>query len=87
MVVNCFLLKSQRAFKCAKKNWRPNHNEKIFKLIENIEKHPFEGIGKPEALKYDLSGFWSKRINWEHRLVYKVTDTGVIKIYWLKGHY
>jgi toxin YoeB len=61
--------------------------KKIFKLIEDIEKHPFEGIGKPEALKYDLSGFWSRRINREHRLVYKVTDTGVIKIYSLKGHY
>lgn len=61
--------------------------KKIFKLIEDIEKHPFEGIGKPEALKYELSGFWSRRINREHRLVYKVTDTGVIKIYSLKGHY
>jgi toxin YoeB len=73
--------------KALKKTGDRSIMKKIFKLIEDIEKHPFEGIGKPEALKYDLSGFWSRRINREHRLVYKVTDTGVIKIYSLKGHY
>ncbi len=61
--------------------------KKILRLIQDIEKNPFEGIGKPEALKYDLSGYWSRRINREHRMVYKVTDKNVIEIYSLKGHY
>lgn len=46
---------------------------KINALIENIMKAPHKGVGKPEPLKYDLAGFWSRRINREHRLVYKVT--------------
>ena len=46
--------------------------EKIFALIEEIQHTPFTGSGKPEALKYALSGCWSRRIDREHRLVYKV---------------
>lgn len=46
--------------------------EKINQLINNIQRSPFEGIGKPEALKFDLIGKWSRRINDEHRLVYEV---------------
>jgi toxin YoeB len=46
--------------------------EKIKELLNDIRKTPFSGIGKPEPLKYDLKGFWSRRINSEHRLVYKV---------------
>lgn len=61
--------------------------KKIFKLIQDIEKTPFEGIGKPEALKYDLSGYWSRRINREHRMIYKIMDEDIIEIYSLKGHY
>ena len=79
--------KAKEHLKALKKTGDRSIMKKILKLIEDIEKHPFEGIGKPEALKYDLSGFWSRRINREHRLVYKVTDTGIIKIYSLKGHY
>lgn len=53
-----------------------------------IEENPFTGIGKPEALKYDLSGFWSRRINREHRIVYKVYEEKKgIEIHSLKGHY
>jgi len=59
---------------------------KIFELIENIQQTPFSGIGKPEALKGNLSGFWSRRINQEHRLVYKITDEH-INIYSCFGHY
>ncbi len=44
---------------------------KILQLLNDTLKHPFEGIGKPEALKYNLSGYWSRRINREHRLIYK----------------
>jgi len=45
---------------------------KINELIKAIQRTPFEGIGKPELLKYDLTAFWSRRIDREHRLVYKV---------------
>lgn len=47
-------------------------------LIKEISRSPFEGTGKPESLKANLAGFWSRRINSEHRLVYKVTDTEII---------
>ncbi|MDP3007528.1 MAG: Txe/YoeB family addiction module toxin [Methylococcales bacterium] len=47
-------------------------------LIKEISRSPFEGTGKPEPLKANLAGFWSRRINSEHRLVYKVTDTEII---------
>jgi len=48
--------------------------EKIRLLIEDIIKTPHSGLGKPEPLKYGLAGYWSRRINREHRLVYKVED-------------
>ncbi len=53
---------------------------KIFELFDAVVKDPFTGIGKPEALKGDLQGYWSRRINDEHRLVYKVTTDSVIII-------
>ena len=46
--------------------------EKIKDLLNEIKKTPFQGTGKPEPLKHDLKGFWSRRITGEHRLVYKV---------------
>ena len=45
---------------------------KIKELLKDIKRNPFQGIGKPEPLKYDLKGYWSRRITGEHRLVYKV---------------
>lgn len=60
--------------------------EKIIKLISEISRNPFEGTGKPEALKHQLKGYWSRRINDEHRLVYKVTDDQIIIIS-CKYHY
>ena len=54
--------------------------KKITELLEDISAHPFSGKGKPESLKYDLSGKWSRRINAEHRIVYSVNDE-VIEIY------
>ena len=59
---------------------------KIIKLIKEIERSPFSEIGKPELLKHELSGYWSRRINDEHGLVYKVTDTEMIIIA-CKYHY
>ena len=51
---------------------------KINELIKDIQRTPFDGIGKPEPLKYDLTGYWSRRINREHRLVYKIQDDELI---------
>ncbi|PHM69572.1 Txe/YoeB family addiction module toxin [Xenorhabdus sp. KJ12.1] len=48
--------------------------KRINDLIKNIKRTPFSGIGKPEPLKHHLTGFWSRRISDEHRLVYRVTD-------------
>ena len=59
---------------------------KIIALIKDIKRNPFLGLGKPEPLKHELSGYWSRRINDEHRLVYKVTDTMII-IASCKYHY
>ncbi|AFI83642.1 Txe/YoeB family addiction module toxin [Methylophaga nitratireducenticrescens] len=50
---------------------------RINKLITDVQRSPFEGIGKPEALKENLSGFWSRRIDDTHRLVYAVEDSAI----------
>ena len=51
--------------------------ERINKLLKDIAREPFSGIGKPEALKHNLSSFWSRRITNEHRLVYTVKDNSI----------
>ena len=48
--------------------------KRINTLSKEIQRNPFEGIGKPEPLKHSLTGYWSRRINDEHRIVYKVSD-------------
>jgi len=55
-------------------------------LIKDIQRSPFEGIGKPEPLKHALSGYWSRRINDEHRIIYKV-DSESVYIAQLRYHY
>jgi len=55
--------------------WQKNDKKilkKINRLIKEIQREPFDGIGEPEPLKYNWSGYWSRRITIEHRLVYKV---------------
>jgi len=52
--------------------------KKINRLIKEIQREPFEGIGEPEPLKYNWSGYWSRRITIEHRLVYKVSDDNLM---------
>ncbi|MEN9596579.1 MAG: Toxin YoeB [Pseudomonadota bacterium] len=52
--------------------------KRINLLIADILRHPFTGIGEPEPLKHNWSGYWSRRINLEHRIVYKVVENGVI---------
>ncbi len=59
---------------------------RISELVKDIRRNPFSGIGKPELLRHDLKGFWSRRITDEHRLVYKITDEEII-IYSCKFHY
>jgi toxin YoeB len=72
------------------KFWKTSGNKsiqkKIEELIKDIQAHPFTGIGQPEPLKYNLSGFWSRRINLEHRITYQVSKN-VIEITSLRGHY
>ena len=60
--------------------------QKINELIKDIQRNPFEGKGKPEPLKYDLKGFWSRRIDREHRLVYRFENKEIL-IYSCKYHY
>ncbi len=54
--------------------------KRINQLIKDTQRTPLEGLGKPELLKADLSGYWSRRINEEHRLVYAVTQTDLVII-------
>ncbi len=61
-------------------------HQKIVVLIKDIQRNPFTGLGKPEPLRHELHGYWSRRITKEHRLVYKVTDEEVI-IASCKYHY
>jgi toxin YoeB len=82
--------KAQRDREYWKKSGNKAIMNKITALIEDIQLHPFEGIGKPEPLKYNLSGRWSRRINQEHRIIYRVTEEKTIEILnilSLKGHY
>ena len=60
--------------------------KRINQLIRDIQRTPFQGIGNPEPLKYDLAGLWSRRIDREHRLVYQVTENEII-IYSCRYHY
>lgn len=70
--------------------WIKNGNKTILKKIAQLTRaiieNPYKGIGKPEALKYDLALKWSRRINQEHRYVYLVVDD-TLYVYSLKGHY
>lgn len=60
--------------------------QKINELIKDVLRNPFEGIGKPEPLKYELAGYWSRRISLEHRLVYRIIDNELY-IYSCMYHY
>ena len=69
-----------------KKSGNKQIQKKITELLEDIVQHPFTGIGKPEPLKYELQGCWSRRITDEHRLVYEIFNEN-IHILSMKGHY
>jgi toxin YoeB len=59
---------------------------RIHQLIRDIQREPFSGIGKPEPLRHAFQGYWSRRINEEHRIVYKILDDSVL-IAQLRYHY
>ncbi len=76
------------------KYWKKSGNKvvqkKINQLLDAIKQNPYEGIGQPEPLKYNLTGAWSRRITKEHRLVYEVNEKNeivVLDILSMKGHY
>ncbi|MCC0178399.1 Txe/YoeB family addiction module toxin [Waterburya agarophytonicola K14] len=64
--------------------WFQQNDKKLLKkinaLIKDIQRNPFNGIGKPEALKANLSGYWSRRINSEHRLVYQIAKDSILVV-------
>ena len=60
--------------------------KRITALLQDVQRHPFEGIGKPEPLRGSLSGYWSRRIDAEHRLVYAV-QADRIDVMQCRGHY
>ena len=72
------------------KHWKTSGQKqiqaRILSLLQSIQQTPFEGIGKPEPLKHNFKGMWSRRINNVHRLIYEVRDNE-IHIYSLKDHY
>ena len=59
---------------------------RVFDLVNAITDDPFKGIGKPEALKTNYKGYWSRRINDEHRIIYKIEENEIVIIS-CKGHY
>lgn len=76
------------------KYWKRSGNKaiqrKIEQLIVAIQERPFAGIGKPEPLKYELLGSWSRRINSEHRIIYQIYENNtilILEIQSLRGHY
>ncbi len=73
-------------------NWIVAGNKRAIKkvnlLIKDIQQNPYDGIGKPEPLKYELAGLWSRRIDRKNRMVYEIDEhTKIISILSLKGHY
>ncbi|MGF7074582.1 Txe/YoeB family addiction module toxin [Mucilaginibacter sp. 3215] len=79
---------SQKDIQFWKKSGNKIIQNKIQQLLNAISQDPFNGIGKPEMLKHNLTGLWSRRINQEHRIIYEVLEEeGRIKIHSLKGHY
>ena len=62
--------------------------ERISALLKDIMEHPYTGIGKPEPLKYELAGKWSRRINAEHRLIYSVNENIItVYVFSMRYHY
>lgn len=78
--------KAQEDIRYFSKTGQKSILKKIETLLSEIEQTPYSGTGKPEALKHQYSGVWSRRINKEHRIIYEVKERYVL-IYSLRGHY
>jgi len=63
-----------------KKSGQKNIQSRIVKLIKDIEVHPYTGLGKPEALKYELTGLWSREIDKGNRLIYEISSVQYFKV-------
>ena len=80
--------KAEKEIKAHYKSGSKASIKKLEKILKELSETPYEGTGKPEALKHDLAGFWSRRINQKDRLVYKVYEKKVIVlVVAAKGHY
>lgn len=69
--------------------WQKNDKQKVRRineLLKDISQHPYEGIGKPEAFRFNYAGFWSRRIDEEHRLIYKI-ENDEVQIFKCRFHY
>jgi toxin YoeB len=83
-----FLEKAKKDIDELKRTGNTRLLRKVNILIEELKRHPYTGTGKPEKLKNDLAGYWSRRISQEHRLVYSVTENiATVIIVSVKGHY
>jgi toxin YoeB len=78
--------KALKDIKHWKKSGKLDIQQKISKLINDIQLHPTKGLGKPEALKYELTGLWSREIDKKNRLIYEIADNR-IHIISMVGHY
>ncbi len=71
--------------------WQKSGNkmiqQKITALLLDIKEHPFTGIGKPEALRFKLSGCWSRRVSQEHRIVYRLANESTVEVLSCRFHY
>lgn len=82
-----FHKQAQEDLKQIKKSGNVALQKKLTKILKDIQKNPFTGIAKPEALKYNLSGWWSRRLTDEHRVVYRLEDDGNLHFLSLLYHY
>lgn len=85
-----FSSKAEQDIQFWKKSGNKSIIKKITELIKAIQFEPYQGIGKPEPLKHELSGKWSRRIDKEHRLIYQILEDGtldILSIISAKGHY
>ena len=82
-----FTKQAQKDIEFHKKSGNRALLQKLLKLLEELSEHPYTGTGKPEPLKHNLSGMWSRRINQEHRLVYEVKEDIIVVVLAARGHY
>jgi toxin YoeB len=81
-----FTPKAQKDLEFWKKSGQKLIQQKIELIIKDIVLHPKTGLGKPEELKYNWSGCWSRRVNKEHRIIYEIDEDNIV-IHSLYGHY